>query len=112
MPRNNLAEEGLEYDQETGSYRTNFETWNFESVSLTVVHAVTTIVEKDPLEMEEHLYDRVDPDSLDTLIPSFSRGTGSPSAGIWFTFAGFRIVIEADGSIELFPLSEKDRCGI
>ena len=75
--------------------RQTFEWTTAEGPSTTLVNAVSTVADVDPLDMEQ-LYEVVDPDSLDTLFGS-SRYDRPPNGCVQFEYLGYWVVIKANG---------------
>jgi len=71
-----------------------------ETVSESVVRAVAAAKDVDPMDLDERLYDCVDPDALDRLFPC--EGT------VTFTMAGCRVEVEK-GQIILVTDRSDDR---
>lgn len=70
-----------------------------EQVSETVITAVATAIDADPLEMEP-LYDSIDPDALDRLCrPS----NPSPTLQLQFSLAGCAVEVRGDGTVTVTP---------
>ena len=72
-----------------------------QRLSTSVVRAVATAIDTDPLSLDEQLYDAVDPDALDRLLG------GGPNIGsacrLSFEFAGCSVTIHGDGQIVVRP---------
>ncbi len=64
--------------------------------SYRIVAAVSRREGVAPHELEEVLYDAVDPDALDQL---FNNTNGS----VTFDYHGYRITVDSDGNIDLVP---------
>jgi hypothetical protein len=73
-----------------------------EPVSLGVVEAVADAKGVEPTDLDERLYDCVDPDALDRL---FADGTGWDGR-LSFTMAGCRVEVEASGTVVVTPLAQ------
>lgn len=64
------------------------------SPSETVVDAVTDVESSTSAELDERLYDVVDPDALDSLV------TGSSSVErVEFSFCGHDLIVDRDGVV-------------
>jgi len=69
---------------------------NFEdSVSVTVVEALAEARGVSPLDIEEPLYEAVDPDALDQLLSS--NGPTLETGRVEFSVSGFHVTITVDG---------------
>lgn len=75
------------------------------SPSRTVIEAVAEAEGIPPEELRPptyaSLHDVVDPEALDALFAPRSNGTTRPGGEITFPFCGYRVTVEADGSITL-----------
>lgn len=67
-----------------------------EPISQTVVLAVGEARDVDPVELDECLYDVMDPDALDRL---FSHGRGK----VEFTFAGCQVLVHGGERVVVVP---------
>lgn len=65
--------------------------------SAAVVESVSAVSGRDPLALPP-LYERIDPDALDTLLRTESNGVQ-----VAFEYAGMSVRMGADGSIGLAP---------
>lgn len=75
-----------------------------EPVSATVVHAVSTLEQRDPTALPP-LHDAVDPDALDALFAP-TGGNGAAHRGcVSFTFSASFVTVSADGRITVVPES-------
>lgn len=70
-----------------------------EQVSETVITAVATAIDADPLEMDP-LYDSIDPDALDRLC---GPSTASPTLQLQFSLAGCEVEVRGDGTVTVTP---------
>lgn len=93
--------ERVTYDAERGTYQTVHDWHSDESLSTTVAMAVSTVVE--PTETDCVLYDAIDPDALCDFLRPLADGTVRPEARVTFQWAGFEVVVEGGGAIELWP---------
>lgn len=85
------------------------EHWNpeTESVSATVVRAVAAAEGGTELELDEPLYDAVDPDALDQLFAPKPDGTSRLFGQLHFRYHGYSVLVHGFGRIDVFP-SEVD----
>lgn len=91
----------VDYDVETGTYRTTFDPSD-GSVGETVVTAVARARDCDPLGLPP-LYPTVDVDAVDSLLAPAPVGTGRPDVSIVFEYAGHAVAIHGHGAIEVRP---------
>jgi len=61
-----------------------------EALSESVVYAVAEAKGVDPLDLDERLYECIDPDALDSLFPREQM-----AATVTFTMAGCRVEVES-----------------
>ena len=69
-------------------------------ISETVVKAVAERENVDPLDLDQRLYEAIDPDALDSL---FSPAGGVATDRITFTFCGHEVRVDRDGTVSLNP---------
>ncbi|SDR36074.1 HalOD1 output domain-containing protein [Natronobacterium texcoconense] len=68
-----------------------------------VVEEVAAAEEIEPVALDRPLYETIDPDALDNLLESATRGTA-----VTFTYCGYAIRIDESGTVSL---SSTDRDG-
>lgn len=68
-----------------------------ERASRTVIRAVASAENVDPIDLETPLHAAVDPDALDTL---FRPGT---DCRVQFTYSGYEVTVHDDGRVVLEP---------
>ncbi|MFQ3320021.1 MAG: hypothetical protein ACI8UR_000353 [Natronomonas sp.] len=98
--------EGVDYDAESGVYRTSYD-WNSPaSLSEAILAAVSTVTGCDPIELPP-LYEQVDPACLEEL---FAPEPGCPrrSGSITFRLGDCHVTIAADGELVVYPPAEFD----
>lgn len=79
-----------------------------ERVSETVITAVATAIDADPLEMEP-LYESIDPDALDRLC---QPSNASSTLQLQFSVAGCEVAVRGDGTVTVTPpAATEDRSG-
>lgn len=71
-------------------------------ISQQVIEAVATKEGEHPVELEQPLYDAVDPDALDVLF----SGPKQPET-VRFTYLGYEVLIRGDGTIDVTDLDEQ-----
>lgn len=89
----------------TPDYAATLEADESDPVSKRVVASVAEATGTDPLDLEP-LYHSVDPDCLDRLFDSDAGALGRDGGHVQFSMAGCRVVVDADGSIDVTPLSD------
>lgn len=94
--RSNHGGAGIEPDAETVVVSHDWE--GGESLVTTIVMTVAKLAETDPDELER-LYDRIDPNSLETIFEPAS-GTSNRNAGqLTFQFDAYSITVHATGTV-------------
>ncbi|MFC6717398.1 HalOD1 output domain-containing protein [Natrialbaceae archaeon GCM10025810] len=77
----------------------------YASPSLAVISAVAEREGVDAVELEppeyQALYEVVNPEALDSLFAPREDGTPRCRGTVEFTFCGYRVVVESDGSVEV-----------
>lgn len=87
-------------------YPGTFDADEADSVSNRVIARVAEVTETDPLELEP-LYSTVDPDCLDAIFQTGGSTSGQDGGFIQFTMEGCRVVVSADGSVDVTPDAEE-----
>lgn len=80
-----------------------------ESISTKVVAAVAEANGVDPIELDEPLYEVVDPDALDALFRSRADGSRLPYGRVTFSMAGCEVVVDSEGHVVATPMTVNDR---
>jgi len=75
-------------------YRTHHDWSGDQSLSMTVIDAVSAVSGTDPAELPP-LYDAIDPDALDSLFTAQTEGRVS------FEFAGMPVTVHATGEVRV-----------
>lgn len=92
-----ISPQSLDFCQETGVYRAEFDT-ETTTPSLAVVTAYVEALEVDPTDMDQ-LYDSVDPDALDGLL---GRGTDTDFVvEVTFEFENRPVAVTSDGIVRI-----------
>jgi hypothetical protein len=79
-----------------------YEQTDRESVGDTVIRAVADRKGVDPLELDECLYDVIEPAALDALCGSGAREKANPGeTRVSFVFEGYRVTADGSGTITL-----------
>ncbi|WP_137287488.1 HalOD1 output domain-containing protein [Halorussus salinisoli] len=91
----------LERDETMGCYRVRYDRTD-QPASMVVVSAVAAVVERDPLDLEP-LRSALDPDAMDDLFAQTPGGRVRNSGRIEISLADHRVVVDADGDVEIYP---------
>ncbi|WP_135854453.1 HalOD1 output domain-containing protein [Halorussus salinus] len=91
----------LDYDETNDCYTTTYDP-SEESPSEVTVNAVAAVEECDPSEMEP-LQHSVDAEAVDDLFARTPGGRVRESGRVEFRLADHRVVVEADGDVEIHP---------
>ncbi|MFB6188598.1 MAG: HalOD1 output domain-containing protein [Halapricum sp.] len=73
---------------------------NEVDVSRIVVETIADAEGVEPTDMEERLYDVIDPDALNSLFRQEETGRTS-AATVSFEFHGYEVTVHGDSSVEL-----------
>lgn len=73
-----------------------FDWTEFESPSAAVVTAVSSVSGTGSTDLDP-LYTAIDPDALDAIFAPDAPGHGTSEGRVTFTYAGYRIVVKANG---------------
>lgn len=75
-----------------------------ESITVSIVAAISRLSGADPAEVSR-LYDRLDPDCLESLF-SPAAGAGDRNSGhLWIPVDDYGVTVYADGTIVVQPLT-------
>ena len=66
--------------------------------------AVAAVAETDPLDLPP-LRETIDPDALDDLFRRTPGGRTRESGYVEFSLADHRVVVDASGGVEVYPLA-------
>ena len=94
--------EAVEYAQESGTVRTQFDQEKTPA-SMAVVATLADVMDTDPVELDP-LQSTVDPDALDSLVRVRNGANGDIHAA--FTHEGHAITVHSDGVITITPEHE------
>jgi len=86
-----------EFDPSSGTYRVDYDSDSSCTASMTVVLALASVTEADPLDMLP-LHRAVDPDALEQHVGGWDR-----DARLSFEFHGHSVTVHGDGRIEFAP---------
>ena len=73
------------------------------SLGLTVVEAVSAVIDESPAAIEP-LYDVVDPEALDALFRPRSDDTPPLRGAVTFEFGGCEVTVEGTGTVVVVPV--------
>lgn len=79
-----------------------------EPLSQTVVDAVADVKGIDPADLDERLYDCLDPDALDRLFAPVEADTADRDGMVVFTMAGCRVEVQSDRVVLVTPTHDTD----
>ena len=96
-----VGEEGVEFHESTGTYRTHFADDDRLAVEA-VISAVSAATGVDAMELPP-LYDVVDPDALCALVGPRTGGSGRFRGTVTFAFADSLVTVDGRGTIEVDP---------
>ncbi|SDR27520.1 HalOD1 output domain-containing protein [Natronobacterium texcoconense] len=85
-------------DSDDAKFVATFDPNGGDKPSETVVDAVSSVTDEDPLEITP-LYEAIDPDALDALFDD-SR-SGDENHELWFTYEGFDVGVRSDGEVRI-----------
>lgn len=71
------------------------------SPSLAVIEKVAAREGVDPMDLDESLFEAIDPDALDELVRSSPDGNPASDFSITFPFHGYEITVSSDGAVQL-----------
>lgn len=92
-------DETVEYDAETETYRTSFDTTT-QSVSAAVISTIAAISETPPIELPP-LYSVVEPDALEKVVDARATGPTGRDVHVSLSFEGYDVSIASYGIIEV-----------
>jgi hypothetical protein len=75
-------------------YRTHHDWDGDQSLSMTVIDAVSAVSNAEPAELPP-LYESIDPDALDSLFTAQTEGR------VFFEFAGLPVTVHATGEVRI-----------
>ena len=76
------------------------------SISKKVLERVAKVEGKDPAELDEPLFEVVDPDALDAIFESGEGGPDRDAGMVDFEYLGYRVRVTAGGDVLLRERSE------
>lgn len=74
-----------------------------EPASSTVIRAIADYHGIDPIDLDQPLYDAIDPEALDALVNNATRNPAPSEFSIQFTYYGCMVDVSNDGSVEITP---------
>lgn len=102
------AGDGLEYNSDADTYRTEFD--RAERPSTVVVKAIAAITGRPQDELEPLFY-TVDPEALDGLFKPALEGNHRGDVDVSFAYHGFDVAVRSYGIIEIRPAEEESDIG-
>lgn len=69
--------------------------------STAVIEAIADHEGRDPMDLEQPLYEVIDPDALDALTGNGATGQAPAEIAVEFTYNGCRVSVSNDGSVEV-----------
>lgn len=79
--------------------RRNVETSGSEMPSIAVISTVAEHIGIDSIELEEPLYDVIDPDAFDRLFNSSQHEASGGDVTVTFEYCGHTVVVRSDGQV-------------
>lgn len=76
--------------------------------SETVIDEIAEREGVDPVEVTPCLYEVIEPDALDTLVASFLRGPFETDGRVAFSYCGYDVTVESDGTVLLDAVVENE----
>lgn len=76
----------------------SYDSSHHQSIGVSIIQAVASVSDVDPLSLRPRLYDVVDPDALESLL---SAETTEPNVRISFRFGAYTVTVTANGEIFL-----------
>jgi len=95
-------------DPSAVTYLTRYDRSSERTLATKVVEAVATVVGVDPRALDDRLAYHVDPDALNALFRPATDHVESPTAGVCFTFADYRVTIFETDAIAIRPTEAAD----
>ena len=89
-------------DSRVPIYRTVHDRDSDRSFGLSVIEALATAMDVDPLEMEPPLYEVIDHVALDMLFSPTKNGDDHEEIVVRFDYDGYEVTVSNDGTINIF----------
>lgn len=86
-----------------GTFRVEYDWTDPDSISNAIIEAVATCAGVGVLDLDP-LNDVVDPDSLNALFSPRSDGTPRHGISVQFTFNGYVVTVDSEGTIEAWQV--------
>lgn len=102
------AGDGLEYNSDGDTYRTEFA--RSERPSMAVVKAIAAITGRPQDELEPLFY-AIDPEALDSLFQPAVEGEHRGDVDVSFTYHGYEVTVHSYGIVDVRPVEETSRIG-
>lgn len=74
-----------------------------ENVSEAVITAVADAKGVSPMDVTPPLYDVVDPDALEAIVASMTRGPDESAGRVEFSYGGYAITVTCEGQVSVTP---------
>lgn len=81
-----------------------FDSTAAERVSEAVVSAVADAKDISAVDVSPPLYDVIDPDALEALVASMTRGSGERAGTVEFSYSGYEVTVTGDGFVSVTPV--------
>lgn len=82
-------------------YETTYRPSDDGSIVLAITEAVADVTGVDAIDLDERLYDRVDPEALAQLVDEAENGR-SPTR-VSFEFCDYTVAVDSDGHVAVYP---------
>lgn len=73
-----------------------------QSIAVSVIRAIASVADIDPLSLQPRLYDVLDPDALEQLVET---ATTDSAVAVQFRLAAYDVTVRRDGTIEIVDRS-------
>lgn len=93
---------GPAFDPETGAHHVRCEPSDPTSLASAVVATAAAVADVPETDLDDRLYDHVDPDALTALIEPTGEQRRPGPAGAWLTLAARRVVVRASGDTGIY----------
>jgi hypothetical protein len=73
----------------------------FESPTAEIVRTVAARENVDPVEIEQPLFEAIDPEALDALLQHDSEETTDSSIRVEFSYCGYDLLVTSSGDVRI-----------
>ena len=73
-----------------------------ESLSIAVVEAIAERAAAEPLDLDQPLYDAIDPEALENLFPVDAEGRPMTEGHVTFSYGEYTVRVESDRRVRVF----------